>query len=175
MVVGMASRRGGVRKSKPKPAATWMAIRVRLVSGRDFEPAAKTEPPGRVMLASTSHTFAELGFAIDRAFARWDLAHEHEFELEGGVKLMLGGDVDGGGPASDSAVATLAVAELKVGSKFAYTFDLGDCWEHECEVVQEPVALEEVFNLPPVPVAVFGWGAIPDQHGRVDGSDFVPR
>ena len=124
------------------------------------------------MLASSFHTFAELGFAIDRAFGRWDLAHEHLFELDGGITLMLGGDEES--KASDSVVAPLLLLAAVVGTKFAYTFDLEDRWLHECEVVQAPVALEEVPDLPPVPVAVFGWGSIPDQHGRADGSDFVP-
>ena len=146
-----------------------MAIKVHLVSGREFEPE---KPPGRIMLASSAHTFAELGFAIDRALGRWELSHEHMFKLADGTELMLNGDIDGEGP--DSVTAPLSLLEAVVGTKFEYTFDLGDCWEHMCEVVQIPVPLEEVPALPPVPVAVFGWGFIPDQHGRLDDSDFTP-
>ncbi len=41
-------------------------------------------PPGRDLLVSSAHTFAELATAIDRAFARWDLSHLHEFHLPDG-------------------------------------------------------------------------------------------
>jgi hypothetical protein len=37
--------------------------------------------PGRVFAAGRSHTFRQLGDAIDTAFARWDRAHLSLFEL----------------------------------------------------------------------------------------------
>ena len=57
---------------------TWLSIRVELVSGRgrDFWPR-----PGRDFAAGRRHTFADLAGAIDDAFARWDRAHLHLFDL----------------------------------------------------------------------------------------------
>lgn len=37
--------------------------------------------PGRDLLVSDTHTFADLAAAIDCAFARWDLSHLHEFRF----------------------------------------------------------------------------------------------
>lgn len=53
-------------------ARTWLSIRVELVEGRGERPWPR---PGRIVAAARSHTFAQLGEAIDDAFARWDRAH----------------------------------------------------------------------------------------------------
>jgi hypothetical protein len=50
----------------------WLSIEVELLSGRDV---VLDHPAGRVMIASPSHTLAELAEAIDVAFARWDRSH----------------------------------------------------------------------------------------------------
>src|SRR5690242_18102602 len=97
------------------------------MSGPDFEPK---KPPGRVMLASTRHTFADLGAAIDIAFGRWDHSHLHLFELEFGMSLMLGGGDEG---ERDSRKVRLE-AVAQESARFVYTYDLGDDWRHECEV-----------------------------------------
>ena len=47
------------------------------------------DPPGRDLLVSSAHTFAELANAIDRAFARWDLSHLHEFRLLDGRRVVM--------------------------------------------------------------------------------------
>jgi len=44
---------------------------------------------GRDLLVSSAHTFAELASAIDRAFARWDLSHWHEFRLLDGRRIVM--------------------------------------------------------------------------------------
>ena len=64
-------------------ARTWITVRVDLVGGRgeDLWPR-----PGRLLVASRSHTFRQLATAIDDAFARWDRAHLHEFTLPDGAK-----------------------------------------------------------------------------------------
>ena len=61
-----------------------MLLRVVLVAqaGEDL-----TNPPGRDLLASSEHTFADLARAIDRAFARWDISHLHEFQLADGTRI----------------------------------------------------------------------------------------
>ena len=41
-------------------------------------------PPGRVVIVGPGHTFLQLAEAVDDAFARWDLAHLHAFELPDG-------------------------------------------------------------------------------------------
>jgi len=45
--------------------------------------------PGRVFSAARSHSFAQLATAIDDAFARWDRAHLHMFDLGGGEGLLI--------------------------------------------------------------------------------------
>lgn len=57
---------------------SWLSIRVELIQGggRTLWPR-----PGRVFAAARSHTFAQLGDAIDTAFSRWDRAHLSLFEL----------------------------------------------------------------------------------------------
>jgi hypothetical protein len=47
------------------------------------------------------------------------------------------------------------------------TFDLGDDWRHECRVLPEKVDPRVEYGpLPKRPVAIWGWGWIPDQYGR---------
>lgn len=124
-------------------------------------------PPGRVFIVGPGHTFEQLAGAIDSAFARWDLSHLHEFELADGRKI--------GYPDEEYAPdlvwldhAKLKVTrEVKPGDQFTYTFDFGDNWEHRCAVEsQKADPVEEYGAVPPGPVAVWGWGSIPDQYGR---------
>ncbi len=56
----------------------WLSIRVELIQGGG---RALWPRPGRVFAAARSHTFLQLGDAIDTAFARWDRAHLSLFEL----------------------------------------------------------------------------------------------
>ena len=50
---------------------------------------------------------------------------------------------------------------------FDYTFDFGDDWRHRCAVGPEKADPEEEYGeKPSAPVAIWGWGAIPDQYGR---------
>ena len=64
--------------------------------------------------------------------------------------------------------AKLKVAkEIKPGEEFEYVFDLGDNWQHRCTVEPEKGdPLEEYGIVPEGPVAIWGWGSIPDQYGR---------
>ena len=63
-------------------------------------------------------------------------------------------------------------ARTKVGRRddgevFEYEFDLGDSWMHRCTVLETGVDAEDVYGARPKgPVAVWGWGSIPDQYGR---------
>ncbi|MGI8888293.1 MAG: hypothetical protein ACR2GB_04890, partial [Nocardioidaceae bacterium] len=67
-------------------ARTWLSIRVDLVGGGGL---TLRPQPGRMFAAARSHTFAQLAIAIDDAFARWDRAHLHMFELgkQGGLLI----------------------------------------------------------------------------------------
>ena len=68
----------------------------------------------------------------------------------------------------DEATETLGAASLKVGETFEYVFDLGDSWEYDCTVFRINVdPHEELGATPHGIVPVFGWGAIPDQYGRI--------
>ena len=70
------------RRSRPRRG--WLVVRVVLLAQAGEELAG---PPGRDVLVRDSHTFADLAAAIDRAFARWDLSHLHEFRLIDGRRL----------------------------------------------------------------------------------------
>jgi hypothetical protein len=142
----------------------WLSMKVELLSGRDIE---LERPAGRVMIASPTHTLAELAKAIDLAFARWDHSHLHEFRLGDEKRYMLGGS-DFEPEVIDSTDVTLASLGLDVGTSLEYVFDLGDDWRHRCEVQSIDVDPEEEYGTPPdTPVPIWGWGWIPDQYGRI--------
>jgi hypothetical protein len=138
-----------------------MAIRVRLMHGRDIEcdPA-----PGRVFLVGPRDTFADLAAAVNLAFARWDIAHLHVFELPDG--RMLGRPDDELDFEDDQKIRVRQA--LGAGSFFTYRFDLGDDWTHDCVIEATGIDVDDEDGPIPTPVVVFGWGTIPDQYGRVD-------
>jgi hypothetical protein len=151
-------------------ARTWLSIRVELVEGRGerFWPR-----PGRIFAAARSHTFAQLADAIDDAFARWDRAHLHEFELADGLWLTTPYEEwDSVGPVADDRRTNLS--RLKPGEQFVYVFDFGDGWTHLCTVEPERIdPLDALGIIPAVPLPHWGWGNIPDQYGR-DGESPPP-
>jgi hypothetical protein len=143
-------------------ARTWLQIQVELVSGRDIvcEP-----PPGRILIVGPRHSFADLAVAIDGAFARWDLSHLHGFELADGRLIGFADAMDEEGWLDHAALKV--TRELGPGDEFSYTFDFGDDWLHRCRVLPDKVdPAEEYGDAPPAPVAIWGWGTIPDQYGR---------
>jgi hypothetical protein len=146
----------------------WMTIRVVLVGQTGDE---LPSPPARVLLAHADHAFSDLAEAVDTSFGRWDLTPIHQFEVEGRV-LLTAGAGDGAPDAEDSDEVTIGEVGLRAGARFAYVFDLGEGWTHECTV--EDVAVDP-FELtgeePELPVPVYGWGTIPDQYGRVSEDD----
>jgi hypothetical protein len=123
--------------------------------------------PGRIFIVGPGHTFAEFAAAIDAAFARWDLSHLHEFELADGRLIGYPDDSYAPDVVWLDHARLKVVRELKPGDAFGYVFDLGDNWRHRCQV--EPVKadpVEEYGYVPDRPVAIWGWGWIPDQYGR---------
>lgn len=149
-------------------ARTWLSIQVELVSGRGeyYWPR-----PGRIFVARRSFTFRQLATAINLAFGRWELAHLHRFVLGDGTEVVpfaWWDELEEG--AADDAVTTLS--RLELGERFAYEFDLGDGWEHLCTVGPQRIDPAQVYGPEPdQPVPYFGWGDLPDQHGRRWGSD----
>jgi len=129
-----------------------MTIRV-VLQGRDGD--ALPAPPGRVLLAATDHTLADLAGAIDRAFGRWDLTPAHRFAL-GNRTVEAGEDAD------------VPLAELAAAGPARYVFDGGAGWLHDLEVEDVGVDPGEGGITP-----VFGWGTIPDQYGRETEDDDV--
>ena len=163
----MPARKRVAKRSTPTPSVRrWIILRVAIVA-RGGE--SLSTPPGRDMLASSSHTFAELATAIDRAFGRWDLAHLHEFRFSDG-RVIGTADTDEFGDDEneiDERRMTIGAAALAVGDSFEYVFDFGDGWEHRCTVLRGDVdPVEESGRKSPEIVPIFGWGALPDQYGR---------
>jgi Plasmid pRiA4b ORF-3-like protein len=137
----------------------WYIIRVELLSGvgQDLDP-----PPGRDVLVSPQHTFRQLAEAINASFARWDLSHLYAFRMADGTEIGL---PDEELPLRDAARTKIARRQLH--DVFEYEFDFGDGWTHRCSVIEVDVPPEDVYGVRPKgPVAVWGWGSIPDQYGR---------
>jgi hypothetical protein len=151
----------------------WSIVRVILVSRGGDELAA---PPARDLLMSSVHTFAELASVIDRAFARWDLSHSHEFRLADGRRIVMADADELEESASaqhlDERAHTLSSMGLSSGATFTYIFDFGDEWEHGCTVLRTDVDPEEEAGIVPSEILpIFGWGTIPDQYGRLSLDD----
>jgi len=159
-------------------ARTHLAITVELVHGvhtGDLWPR-----PGRVLIAARSTMFEQLGRAIDDAFARWDHSHLHEFTLADGTLITPVRWWDGEEPEGSLDGAEARLGRLRPGEQFAYTFDLGDNWQHLCTVAtQRADPLQTLGIMPDKPLPCWGWGDIPDQYGRRwdgdDGSSPMPK
>ena len=123
---------------------------------------------------SDTHTFADLATAIDRAFARWDLSHLHEFRFADGRRIGMIDPDDLDDDAADLAEQKITVqqAGLRRGDTLEYVFDFGDSWEHRCTVLRCKVdPMMEFGAASSEIVPVFGWGTIPDQYGRTMPED----
>lgn len=144
----------------------WLQLQVELEGSAAI---ACDPPPGRIVIVGPGHTFLQLAEAIDDAFARWDLAHLHAFELPDG---RLVGLPDAGPPLGDAPRwidhrGVEVLAALVPGDRFAYTFDLTERWRHDCRVLEETLDPLALFGERPArPAIAFGWGWIPDQYGR---------
>lgn len=151
-------------------ARTWLSVTVELLGGRGEE---LWPWPGRLFAVGPSHTFQDLAEAINTAFARWDLAHLSLFTLGDGRRVTdraTGEEFAGmaAGPVTTPEdMATAKVAQLvEPGAEFQFTFDLGDDWTHRCVVGPKVDPVEVLGIRPRAPLPYWGWGDIPDQHGR---------
>jgi hypothetical protein len=157
-------------------ARTWLQIRVDLLGsgGADLK-----DPPGRILIVGPAHTFEQFAEAINQAFARWELSHLHEFELAGGRRIGFPSDDFAPDLTWEDHSQVKVASKVGPGEEFAFTFDFGDGWRHRCRVLEEKADPREEYGpgpLPKRPVATWGWGWIPDQHGRetADELDFEP-
>ncbi|ALL85854.1 hypothetical protein AD017_32425 (plasmid) [Pseudonocardia sp. EC080619-01] len=145
-------------------ARRWWSIRVDLVEGGGDTIWPR---PGRVFAAARMHSFAALATAIDDAFARWDRAHLHEFELADGTRIGQPDPTDPELAPELLDTAAVRLSRLQPGQQFVYVFDLGDRWTHLCTVGPARIdPLDELGIHPATPLPYAGWGTIPDQYGR---------
>jgi hypothetical protein len=146
-------------------ARTWLQVRVDLLGGRGMgcDPS-----PGRIFIVGPAHTFEQFAAAIDAAFARWDLAHLHVFELADERLIGFPGDSFGEDMTWLDHAKLKVSREVEPGEEFEYVFDLGDNWRHCCVVLEEKAdPVEEFGSAPAEPAVIWGWGSIPDQYGRL--------
>lgn len=163
------------RRKPPDHKERWLILRV-VLRGRGDE--VLDPAPGRDLLVSGRHTFALLAHAIDRAFARWDRGSSHLFYLADGRRVgeptdewimpNWAGDLDLEPGDLDEREHRLDPI-LKAGDTFEYVFDLDQPWRHDCTVQRDDVEPRAEFGeISQEIVPVWGWGSIPDQHGRTD-------
>src|SRR4051812_32126207 len=130
-------------------ARTWLQVRVDLLGGlgERFSPT-----PGRILIVGPAHTFAGLAEAINQAFARWDLAHLHEFELADGRRLgFIDRDPFDDDQAAEDHEQVKVAGAVGPGEEFAFTFDFGDRWEHRCRVLADKVDPRQEWGDGPLP------------------------
>jgi pRiA4b ORF-3-like protein len=145
----------------------WRYVQVELEGGAGIR---CDPPPGRILLVGPAHSFLQLASAIDDAFARWDVAHLHAFELPGGRRVgppAKRPPLDLDAPRWLDHRRAKVLRELAPGDVFTYTFDLAAAWRHRCVLLDRPVdPLAAYGGRPRRPAIVSGWGWIPDQYGR---------
>jgi hypothetical protein len=124
-------------------AKSWLSIRVDLIAGHG---EMLWPRPGRLFVASRSHTFAQFASAIDDAFARWDRSHLHEFTRADGSRLGIPSTEDYE-PENLLDYERVKLGQLNLDEQFAYVFDFGDQWEHLC-----------AFDKAEWPISIFGCG-----------------
>jgi len=145
-------------------AHRWLRIRVELVAGHgdSLLPA-----PGRVMLVPPTATFADFALGVDIAFGRWDVTPSRSFRSAPAGRHERRRATQGPG---EIALQSLVRDGVSRGSTFEYLFDDDEKWLHEC-LVEGFVPRSETQGRPQVTLPVLGWGAIPDQFGRMAHPD----
>jgi hypothetical protein len=89
--------------------------------------------------------------------SRWDHNHLHEFTLADGTVITPARWWDGEEPEGSLDGANVRLGRLRPGEQFAYTFDLGDNWQHLCTVApQRADPLETLGIMPDRPLPCWG-------------------
>jgi hypothetical protein len=114
-------------------------------------------PDAHVGQVQWTQTFADLASAVDDAFARWDRAHLHMFDLGDPAGLLI--DQNWEDPHDESRVDdSVKLGVLKPGQQFVYVFDLGDNWTHLCTVGAERIDPMDTLGVTPQhPTPYWGW------------------
>jgi prevent-host-death family protein len=105
-------------------------------------------PVWRRVLVSSDFTLGQLHEVIQTAMGGWIDYHLHAFDVAGtnyGVPLEPG-ELDWGETISDESRVRLADI-IGAGSKFRYTYDFGDDWEHEL-VVEKVLPIDSKVSYP---------------------------
>lgn len=163
-------------KEEERMARNWLSIKVELISGRGEDSWPR---PARIFAAARSHTFTDLAYAINTHFARWDHAHLDMFTLADRTEVVQTWAWDGEEPEASIDGETTTLGRLQLDEQFAYVFDFGDDWTHLCTVGDSRIdPLEVLGTVPHEPRPYWGWGTLPDQHGRSseddDGTGLIP-
>jgi hypothetical protein len=151
-------------------ARTWIEVEVVLVGAADDE----RRDPGRVFAVGPSHSFGQFADAINSAFGRWDRSHLHEFELDGGRKIGFPDDEFAPEVVWEDQAQVKVCSAVAPAEEFSFTFDFGEGWLHRCRVMAQKIEPREYFGegpLPKSPLAIFGWGWLPDQYRRESTDD----
>lgn len=125
--------------------------------------------PGRIFAVGPSHSFGQLADAINTAFGRWDRSHLHEFELDGARKIGYPDDEFAPEVVWEDQAQVKVCSAVAPAEEFAFTFDFGEGWLHRCRVMAQKIEPRAYFGdgpLPKSPLAIFGWGWLPDQYRR---------
>jgi Plasmid pRiA4b ORF-3-like protein len=108
----------------------------------------------RRLLAFDSMTLGDLHTMIQVAMG-WDNGHLHAFEIRGEQYSDIGMMED----AEDEDETTIKKLIGKGVSRFGYTYDFGDDWEHALLIEKKPPPP----NSPPAPACVAGARACPPE------------
>jgi hypothetical protein len=91
--------------------------------------------------------------------------------------LVVRGSVDRTGTGRPTTACLMGrqvrLGRLGAGEQFVYEFDFGDSWAHLCTIAAERIdPVDQLGIVPDRPLPYWGWGLLPDQHGRHwDGGD----
>lgn len=135
-------------------ARRWQVVKVELLRGRETD---LEHPPWRTLVCPTGTTFAQLGHAIDLAFARWDHSHLSQFTVADGTVIVDAESRDDWLSDRLGATPRIALSSERVrqhagsGDRFEHLFDFGDSWLHACEVLGVDDPEESLGIVPDVP------------------------
>lgn len=132
--------------------ATTLGVFVLRVSIRGIDP-----PIWREISVPETYTLAQLHRVLQCVFA-WLDYHLYDFRIGRRRFVPAVNEM----PGIDTAVTTLASLGLKRGSRLVYTYDYGDDWEHDLEVVhvaREPLNPRAI----PMPRVLDGQRAAPPE------------